>query len=385
MAAGALALGEGVAAAFPQAVALWPILLVLATLSVFFGYGHNLRGWPWLAIAFLGAAVFYHATVEREQFFRESPWMRNAKVHERASRDKSPFKRELSRRIGIGLAHSPEAADLNRAIILGERQVLAGARRRTFVDSGTIHIFAISGLHVMIIAKLIMFFIALVKTPLRWQGALAMPLVWAYVGMIGFTPSAVRAASMATVYFAAPLFWRRPDGLVAWAVTFLLVHLINPMQITNVGSAFSFVVMLSLVIANRLARDWDNGMRKSLLLTGAAWAAGVPIAAAVFGRVTPGGIIANFALMIAVGYSVVMGCLGVLTSFIWTPLAVLFNNMAALATNLMTFFSDCISRLPGASIVVPRWGFWTCLLWYLAMVLTFYLIWMVKERRRTEI
>lgn len=373
------------ASAFPGLVELWPILLVFASLCGLIGYGYHVRGWTFVFVALIGAAVYYHGTVEIEQGFRESPWLRNARRHEKVERNDSPIRREISRRIGIGLEHSPSTADLHRAILLGDRKALTAEKRRAFVDSGTIHVFAISGLHVMVIAKVIMFLVAFCMVPLRWQGVVAMPFIWAYVALIGCPPSAVRAALMASVYFAAPVFWRRPDGLIAWSVTFIAVHLVNPVQIGNVGSIFSFAVMLALILANRLVREIKTSFYKGLLLTTAAWVAGVPIAAAVFGRITPGGLFANLILMVAAGYTVMMGFLGVLASFFLTPLARLFNNLAALSTTLMDFLAESISRIPGANIVVPPWSFMTSVLWYVAMGLVYYLVYLVRERHRAEI
>lgn len=381
---GALAAGEGLASASPQSVALWPFLLVLAVLVVLIGYGFRVRGWVLIAVALFGAAVYYHATVEVEQHYRDSPWLRKARRYEKTERQDSMIRREFSRRIGIGLEHSPSTADLHRAILLGDKKALSSKKRRAYIDSGTIHIFAISGLHVMIIAKVIMFFVAICMVPLRWQGVVAMPFVWAYVAMIGSPPSAVRAALMASVYFVAPIFWRRQDGLIAWSVTFIAIHLINPMQIGNVGSLFSFVVMLALIFANRLVREVKTPIYKGIVLTIVAWAAGVPIAASVFGRITPGGLIANLVLMAVAGYTVVIGFLGVLASFFLTPIARLLNNLAAISTSLMDFLADAVSRIPGASIVVPPWDFFTCMLWYIAMALVYYLVHIIRERHRTE-
>ena len=50
---------------------------------------------------------------------------------------------DLSRRMGIGLPRNCVAADLNRAILLGERARMRKADRDAFAAAGTIHVFAI--------------------------------------------------------------------------------------------------------------------------------------------------------------------------------------------------------------------------------------------------
>ena len=54
--------------------------------------------------------------------------------------------------------------------------------------------------------------------------------------------------------------------------------------ITNVGCALSFAVMLAILVSCDLLRDRPDGPAKGLLIAGAAWAAGVPIAAHVLCR-----------------------------------------------------------------------------------------------------
>jgi competence protein ComEC len=125
------------------------------------------------------------------------------------------LRRDLSKRMGIGLAHSPEIADMNRAILLGERYRLRSETKKAFVQSGTVHVFAISGLHVMVIANLFVIFSALIMVPYRIRALAAAPPLWLYVWIIGFPPSAVRAALMASIYLAAPMFWRRPNAVVS--------------------------------------------------------------------------------------------------------------------------------------------------------------------------
>lgn len=378
----ALACGETVGCCFSCAAELWPIILGAALLVVLLGYGFAWRLWPVLVAALLGLALFFVSVLETERSYRESPWLRTVARREVLRGEPTPFKRDLARRVGLGLEHAPVARALNRAILLGERGRIPAALKTTFRDAGTIHVFAISGLHVMIVARVLMFLVAFfLFVPYRAQGLVALPLLWSYVLLIGHPPSAVRAALMATFYFLAPVFWRKPNMMSSWAITFLIVHLAAPRQIADVGSLFSFTVMLALAIAGRIAKSMRESFRKTLFFAFAAWAAGVPIAASVFGRITPGGLLANLVLVVAAGYSVVAGAIGVLLSYLWEGLAVPCNNLSALMTQLMVLVSDLVSRLPGANLEISRWRWGCCVLWYVALGLFFYLVRIINMRR----
>ena len=299
-----------------------------------------------------------------------------------AARRMRAVRRDFSRRAALGLAHDRELVQLNRAILLGERATLSPRLKRTFVESGTIHVFAISGLHVMAVARVLMFLFQLLLVPRRFTGLATIPVLWGYVALIGSPPSAVRAAAMATLVFLAPLFYRKADGTVAWSLTFLAVYLGRPTMITNVGCALSFAVMLAIIVSCEVARDRPEGVLKGLFVAGAAWAAGVPIAAHVFGRVTPGGLLANLALIPAAGVTVYAGTVGLIASFVSESLAAHLNGLSGLFTRAMVVISDVVSRLPGANFEVIRWSVPLCAELYAVLALLLFLRSLVRRRRR---
>ena len=391
VACAALAAGEYAASFAPWMAEAWPVAAALAAIAAIAGYGFAWRGWHLLFLFAFGAAIFLFASLEAERGYRLQPWMRNASVQRRSSAlsaarsarrsSAAPIRRELSRRVAIGLGRERDIVALNRAILLGERGRLSPDMRRTFVESGTMHVFAISGLHVMAVAGLLYWLFRMAFVPLRAAGAAAVPILWAYVWIVGLPPSAVRAATMATFYYAAPLFWRRPDGMKAWAITFFIVYLVDPTKICDVGCALSFTVMLAILLALECAKTLGGACTQSLCVAVAAWAAGVPIAAHVFGRVTPGGLLANLALLPSAAVTVVAGVLGLMSSFVSETAAAHFNNMSALFTKAMVGVAAVVARLPGANVETGSWPTWVCLAWYAALVLLLALVWRWRLRR----
>ena len=293
------------------------------------------------------------------------------------------IRHDFSRRMGIGLEHSaPDIANLNRAILLGERANLPKDIRDTFVRAGTLHVFAISGLHVMIIAQLLMALLVCCAIPVRFSGLLLVPLLWAYTYLIGLTPSAIRAAGMASLYFGAYIFMRRPNGIIAWCLTFLVIHIFDPLMLLNVGSELSFAVMLGILLSLRFCAHFKFGRGEGFIVTLAAWLAGTPLAAHVFGRITPGGILANLFLIPTAAASVILSAFGILASFISTTLAGHINNGAALFTRGMVGISWAVSHLSGSNFEVSKWSFTTCLIWYAVALGIPWVIIMISRRRR---
>ena len=383
---GALAAGEYAASFAPELAPMWPVPAIGATLVALFGFGLGAKGWGYAFAVPFGIAIFLFASRGDAQRYLESPWMRGRDWHYRQRQEEQTgtakaVKDDLSRRVGIGLDDDREAVALSRAILLGERRRLPRRTKKLFVESGTMHVFAISGLHVMAIAKVLAVVLGLFMVPLRLAGLLSVPLLWGYVMLIGSAPSAVRAAMMATIMEAAPVFWRRANSLRAWELTFLVVHVCDPLLISNVGNALSFAVMLAIVVAGDIAKSMPE-WRKSLLVTLVAWAAGVPISAHVFGRVTPGGMVANLVLIATAKATVVAGALGVGVSYLSRAVAAHVNNFCALGIKSMVLVSEAVSRLPGANFETAPWSVLTCVEWYAVLALVGFLMYRAAKRRQ---
>ena len=380
----ALAAGEYAASFVPTFAEAWPVAVLLTVIVALLGYGLFGRGACPVLMFLLGFTLYLGASVESERLYRVEPWMRNARRRARQESVQSPCVRairaDLSRRVGLGLASDCETAALNRAILLGERARLPPEIKEVFVSSGTMHVFAISGLHVMAVAQVLAFLLALCGVPWRWTGAAAIPILWGYVVLIGNPPSAVRAALMASFSCLAPVFWRRPNLLRAWALAFLAVHLCAPLMIADVGNALSFAVMLALA----LVAEWGRrtGVRvPNWAVALVVWAAGVPIVAHVFGRVTPGGILANLVLISAATWTVLSGVVGLLASFLSETVAAHLNNLSALCTRTMVGVSELVARLPGANFEVGNWTLFQCAEWYLLVALIAFLVHSMRSRR----
>ena len=383
---GALAAGEYAASFAPELAPMWPVPAIGATLVALFGFGLGVKGWGHAFTLLFGIAIFLFASRGDVQRYLESPWMRGRDGRYRQRQEQQvgvakTVKDDLSRRVGIGLDGDRETASLSRAILLGERRRLPCRTKRLFAESGTMHVFAISGLHVMAIAKVLTVGLGIFLIPIRFAGFLSIPLLWGYVMLIGGAPSAVRAAMMATIMETAPVFWRRANGLRAWELTFLLVHICNPLLISNVGNTLSFVVMLAIVVVGDFAKSMPS-WRKTLLVTLAAWAAGVPISAHVFGRVTPGGMVANLVLIATAKATVVAGALGVGVSYLSETVAEHVNNFTALGIKAMVLVAEAVSRLPGANFETAPWSVLTCVEWYAVLALIGFLMSKTAARRR---
>ena len=199
-----------------------------------------------------------------------------------------------------------------RALLLAERDELPASLRRRFADAGLAHLLAISGLHVGIVAGLVL---ALSMPFVRGRHLypVTAAIVGLYVAVLGAPTPAMRASLLFTGW-AAARFAGRPvrgaDLLGAVALVFLVSR---PATILEPGFRLSFAgfagvsiapaAMRTITTRRRIAghppagpgRRLARGLSTALLAGTGAFLATAPFSALHFGRVAPVSVVSNLA------------------------------------------------------------------------------------------
>jgi competence protein ComEC len=169
------------------------------------------------------------------------------------------FRRWAQSVLGRGLPGIDEPLKLQWAMVLGWKTALTGEVSQPFMRSGTMHVFAISGLHIALIAGLLLALFRLVNLPRSLCGALVIPLIWFYTAATEWQASAIRSTVMMTVVIAG---WslRRPSNLLnSLAAAAFLILIWDPAQLFQAGFQLSFGAVMSLAVLvppfDR-CRDW---------------------------------------------------------------------------------------------------------------------------------
>lgn len=142
------------------------------------------------------------------------------------------------------------AARLLAATFLGERGAMDQEEVSAFRDAGAAHVLALSGLH----AALVWLIITLVLWPLKLTGkdrvvkGLSILLLWAYVVFTGLAPSVIRAAVMVTMVAIGEMIGRKNSTVNALLAAAIVILLITPEALFEVGFQLSFVAVAGLLI-----------------------------------------------------------------------------------------------------------------------------------------
>jgi ComEC/Rec2-related protein len=293
-----------------------------------------------------------------------------------------------------GSRRFPQRISLLKALLLGERQGLPDPWRRMFSRTGTLHIFAISGLHVGLVASILIAILKLcgVSRP-RW-GMFLIPLLLLYVATTGMKASALRAFTMAAVYFSAPLFRRKPDPVSAIALAAIILLLIRPSQLADPGFLLSFTVVSGIVMVHRFVTRLQRGFHAPwwtsplaslhaghparalvrtvgvmALTSAAAWLFAFPLSAYFFNTLSPVAIIGNLLLVPFTFLIVLAGFLAISFTAVFPAFTELLNEANELLVGGLIQVVEWLISLPRAYWFVrsPSWSILA--IWYGGLVI----------------
>ncbi len=147
----------------------------------------------------------------------------------------------------VNNAIAPERQGLAAAILLGSRERIDDELTDDLLVTGTIHLISISGLHVGILATVLL-------AGFRWglvpRVAAVVCVAFATLGYTAMTdsePPAIRATVLVWVLCGAILFGRQAIAFNTLALAAILVLLINPADLFRVGTQLSFLSMAVLM------------------------------------------------------------------------------------------------------------------------------------------
>lgn len=176
----------------------------------------------------------------------------------------SAWREQLRERLYSLLPDSPALGGV-LALSLGDGSVLTSEQWQLLQDSGTVHLFVISGQHVSLVAGLGYGLVALLArlglwpARLPWLPAaclLALAGAYTYGALAGFAVPVQRALIMGTVVLLWRMGYRPLSDWKPWLLALATVLVLDPMVILQAGFwlSFSAVACLLLVFAARLGR-----------------------------------------------------------------------------------------------------------------------------------
>ncbi len=141
------------------------------------------------------------------------------------------------------------------ALIMGKRDLLGSEVKSAYADTGAIHVLAVSGLHVGILALLVMQILRLLLPPrplwMALRTGVTILLVWYFALITGLSASVQRAALMVTVVLVGKQLHRSNNIFNLLAIAALVMLVVEPKQLFQVGFQLSFTAVAGIALFAR--------------------------------------------------------------------------------------------------------------------------------------
>jgi competence protein ComEC len=230
---------------------------------------------------------------------------------------------------------------------------------KSYADSGTIHIIAISGLHLALICQILQLTLQKIgsKKCGRWiKLILIISCLWGYSFLSGASPSVIRAAGMFSLVLFAKIILRETNIYNTLASSAFLLLCFDPYWIFDTGFQLSYAAVLSLGLFSKPVRNLISLQNKILAVfwdaTSVSIAAQIlttPICIYYFHRFPSYFLIANLLAVPLSSFILVAGILLCICAFI-QPLAQVLGWILGYLISFLNGFIRHISSLPGAAI-----------------------------------
>ncbi len=289
-------------------------------------------------------------------------------------------------------------ASLAQGIILGKRGNIPSPIKEAFSQTGTAHLLAISGLHLSIVAGiLISLGIWLFGKRHYTYVWLAMSTIWLYALLTGMHPPVIRAAIMVSLFLTAELLGRQRSATTALAFAAAIMIGIEPQILWTASFQLSFLAMAGLIfifpLIQSLGRKAVNatlgeegtavpianfiidGFSVTLGAIIAVW----PVIAYYFGVVSFVGPLATFLALPALPGIITTGALAAGVGLIALPIAQVIGWVTWLSASYMLLVVNGFAALPLSSIEAGSANATLIWVYYPALALV---IWLTSNRRR---
>jgi ComEC/Rec2-related protein len=273
-----------------------------------------------------------------------------------------------------GIQSDAVVSNLLAGMVLGVTSAIPDDLQEQFRNTGTFHLFSVSGLHVGMIAVILWQALLVAGTGRRVAVAVIIPAVFFYALVTGWKPSSVRAATMTAIFLLSLVAARHPVPINSLCAAGFLILAGWTNEFFNPGFQLSFLVVMAILLLSGPLSRWMNERLRpdpflperlwnrrekagawcgeyvgsSAAVSVAAWLGSLPLILIYFHLVSFSALVANLAIVplafLIMATALVALAGGAVSGF----LAAVFNNANWLFTKALLVVVQVSSALPGS-------------------------------------
>jgi competence protein ComEC len=258
-------------------------------------------------------------------------------------------------------------------LILGEKASFSQELRQKFIDTGTIHIIALSGYNITIVAEWFMkLFVFLPQTFAIGAGIFS---IFLFVLMTGASSTGVRAGIMAVLALVARATGRTYDIGRALLLAATIMIIINPMILLyDVSFQLSFIATIAVIyLSPRLEKHfmWVTkrfGLRDIICVTFSAYLFVLPFILYKMGNLSIVALPANILILLFIPITMLFGFITGFVGLFFPFLSLFFGFISSLLLSYELGVINFLSSLPFASLSISNFPLLLTILIYIYFI-----------------
>ncbi len=264
-------------------------------------------------------------------------------------------------------------------ILLGERGALPGDMVEAFMETGTVHILAVSGMITAFLAGILFMLFRASQFPRKAAAWVTLAGVLFFIALTGAHPPVCRAGLFAILALLAVLLERRVHGGALLAATAYALTVANPFVVEDLSFQISFLATAGLMVMGRRFEDKLKFLWKPaaglLAATAAAQISVWVLLIYSFNQLSLYSLLANLLIVPLALFSVAAGLAALAASCLSPFLGSLFAAGSDVVLRLLILLAQWINRWPGANFIAASPPAIWVLFFHALLLITFTIAW----------
>lgn len=273
--------------------------------------------------------------------------------------------------------YNDKTAGLLKGLLLADRSEIGYDIKEGFINSGVIHVLAVSGLHVGFIVLILLFLLGRFNIYLRITFTI-LGLI-AFMVITGMPPSVTRAVIMAVLLLISYLRSNKQNNFNTLALAAFIILIFEPTQIFNPGFQLSFSAVISIFVFFPRVRDFINVhfnvhryVKNVFLFVAVSLAAQLgtlPFTIYYFGKLSLISLFANIVIIPLIGFIVGLGIFTLILSVISPSLVSLFILTNEFLVDITFGFVKIASSLNFSYLSVTNYSIWDGAVYFILLTI----------------
>ncbi len=284
----------------------------------------------------------------------------------------------MEQTLRLGISEDPVVCDFLAGMVLGVTASIPDTLQQEFRNTGTYHLFSVSGLHVGMIALILWQALKIGGVSRRWAVLVIIPALFFYALLTGWKPSSLRSAVMSAIFLIGMTSSRQPVPINSLCAAAFLILVQWTNEIFNPGFQLSFLVVAAILLLAVPLHDlirkhchpdpfvprqlwtrsqkwgWETveGVGGLVSVSLAAWVGSLPLTLWYFHMVSFSALPANLLIVPLAFVIMVTAALALFGGVFSGMLAAIFNNANWVFSKLLLGTVHLISCLPASFVYV---------------------------------